>query len=272
MTAPNYDCEVHGPYPSEVGHSRQYRCPTCSADAKQAIGEWRSSRAKYARWLHSGIPNRYRNRTIENFRPATPSATAAKCLVTKFVDDFQAHVDEGRGIALIGPVGVGKTHLAAGALTAIIQAGWTGQMVAVPALLAELKAGFGAKDRAGDELLKRLRSTQFLVLDDIGAQRGSDWEMGVLHELLDHRYNEALPTGVTANVFDLARYVGDRIADRCRESMQFVEISGESYRGEAAEDEALRTAPPALLEPPSEFCVQVCDCGSMQSETLQDGF
>ena len=94
----------------------------------------------------------------------------------------------------------------------------------------------------------------------------------VLHGLLDHRYNEELPTCITANVFDLAKYAGERIADRCRETMTFIELAGDSYRGKAADDEALKTAPVAMQEPPKELTVRVCTFGQMRPETLRDGF
>lgn len=265
-----YICADHGAYARAIEHRWQDTCPTCSAQSRNTVAAWRESHARYARWVHSGIPFRYRNRSLVNYRPSTPNGTAAKGLVTQYVDRFQDHFDEGRGFALIGPVGTGKTHLAVGALTGVIAAGWKGRLVSVPALFAELKAGFGSKGREGDELLENLRSTQLLILDDLGAQRGTEWEADTLHGLLDYRYNEALPTCITTNVFDLARYAGERIADRCRETMIFIELTGESYRGRAGDDEDLKASPPAMQAPPKELTVRVCTNGQMRNETLTE--
>lgn len=270
-SAETFVCEDHGPFASEIDRRRQDHCPTCATEANSTMGAWRQAHGNYARWMRSGIPARYRNRVLANFKPLNRSCEDALAQVRGYVDRLEQHYDEGRGLALIGPIGVGKTHLVCGALTAIIAAGRGGRFISTTDLFATIKAGFGTKgDSQGDDLLDELARAQWLVLDDLGAERGSEWEQSTLHALLGRRYDDTLPTIVTSNTFDLRRFVGDRVADRLRECTTFVELSGDSYRGRAADDEALRSAPPALTEPPESIAVRVCYRGTMTTDTRHD--
>jgi DNA replication protein DnaC len=73
-----------------------------------------------------------------------------------------------------------------------------------------------------------------LVIDEVGAQAGSAYELGILHEVIDRRYQFVLPTVVVSNLMaaDLGRYIGDRALDRLRESGgQAVGFSWASARG-----------------------------------------
>ncbi|MNV94545.1 DNA replication protein DnaC [compost metagenome] len=70
------------------------------------------------------------------------------------------------------------------------------------------------------DVLEELASFDLLVIDEIGAQSGSAYELGVLHEVIDRRYQLVLPTVVVSNLVtaDLARYIGDRALDRLRQA------------------------------------------------------
>jgi DNA replication protein DnaC len=73
-----------------------------------------------------------------------------------------------------------------------------------------------------------------LVVDEVGAQAGTAYELGVLHEVIDRRYQLVLPTVVVSNLAaaDLGRYIGDRALDRLREGGgQAVGFSWTSARG-----------------------------------------
>lgn len=269
MIPDEYQCPMHGAYPTIVdgGRRSQNACPTCEAANRATTDQWQRAHVIFDRWTACGIPTRYRNRTFDNFRASSRTQVAMLKLVGGYVDNFAEHFEAGRGLAMVGPVGTGKSHLAIAALSALIALGWRGRFVTVDGLFARIKRGFGNADADGDQLLEDLASTELLVLDDIGAQRGTEWEAATLHSLLARRYDEAMPTIVTTNSHDLARFVGDRIADRFRECMLTVELSDASYREEATRDRDLATAPPAIASPPEELEVPLFEHGAMRTHT-----
>jgi DNA replication protein DnaC len=76
------------------------------------------------------------------------------------------------------------------------------------------------------------QDTRLLFLDDVGAERLTDWGREQLFLLADHRYNQLLPTVVTTNLppGDLKLTVGDRLADRLGHGATLVAMTGESRR------------------------------------------
>ena len=42
--------------------------------------------------------------------------------------------------------------------------------------------------------------SKFLIVDDIGSQKKSDWTEEILFDLIDYRYNSRLPTVFTTNL------------------------------------------------------------------------
>jgi DNA replication protein DnaC len=96
---------------------------------------------------------------------------------------------------------------------------------AVIATAAEIIRVFkSTMDRSAEyserDVLEELSSFDLLVIDEVGAQSGSTYELGVLHEVIDRRYQLVLPTVVVSNLVtvDLARYIGDRALDRLRQA------------------------------------------------------
>jgi DNA replication protein DnaC len=94
--------------------------------------------------------------------------------------------------------------------------------VSVPALLDHLRAAFAPDAPVGfDELFERVRSVGLLILDDLGAQQGTDWAWEKLYQVFVHRRNWRLPMVVTTNL-DVAsvgpggfpdRRIGSRLSE-----------------------------------------------------------
>jgi len=172
----------------------------------------------------SGITPRFSGCTFESYRTAEGGAGMTKALVAcqGYVAQFTDNYAAGRSLVLSGNVGNGKTHLACAMVQAVIR-GHGAQAVITTA--AEIIRVFkGAMDRSAEysdrDVLDELASFDLLVIDEVGAQSGSAYELGVLHEVIDRRYQLVLPTVVVSNLAtaELARYIGDRALDRLRQS------------------------------------------------------
>lgn len=136
-------------------------------------------------------------------------------------------------LVLHGAVGVGKTHLAAAIANAYagrnIQAAVYFRVV--PDLLDQLRATFDPDTGvAYDERFQQIRNANLLVLDDLGTENTTAWASEKLFQLLNHRYNEQLPTVITSNA-KLDR-IEDRIVSRMLDSRlsRYVFIDADDFR------------------------------------------
>lgn len=98
-------------------------------------------------------------------------------------------------LVLIGPAGSGKTHLAAAIVNERLNNGSSAFFITTPDLLDHLRSAFNpSSEMTYDELFEQVRSAPLLVLDDFGAQQGTAWAKEKLDQLLNHRFNNSLPT------------------------------------------------------------------------------
>jgi DNA replication protein DnaC len=92
-------------------------------------------------------------------------------------------------------------YLAAAVANAALARGKSAVFAAVPDLLDQLKATFRpTSDESYDERFALLRSTDLLVLDNLGTKSVTPWAREKLYQLINHRYVERLPLVVTTNV------------------------------------------------------------------------
>ncbi len=141
-----------------------------------------------------------------------------------------------RGIYLHGEVGTGKTHIVnalhSGARDTI---GVRCVLWNTTELLRALRADFDLKPIDKSHVDQNLLEFKgLLILDDLGAEKMTDWVAETFYLILNKRYNEMLPTIITSNlpVSALAEKVGDRVASRIVEMCDIVELKGGDRRFE----------------------------------------
>lgn len=138
---------------------------------------------------------------------------------------------DGWGVYLWGPVGTGKTHLAAALLNSRLAAGLPGYWLSTPAWLEAMRRAYGWAEGPG-ALMERAQETRLLVMDDIGVERPTDWVQEQLYTLINSRYQERRPVVMTSNcdLQVLAGRIGDRSCSRIAETCAVVRLHGEDRR------------------------------------------
>ena len=138
---------------------------------------------------------------------------------------------------LYGSPGTGKTHLLASAFNLLLERGRYPLYTLVPALLDHVRDGLDAQDlgRKGEYAarFKAIKEAPILILDDLGAEKRTDWSEEALFKLLDYRYREQLPTAVASNVLPSGPVsLEPRIASRLQDRALAVALlmSGPDYR------------------------------------------
>jgi DNA replication protein DnaC len=123
--------------------------------------------------------------------------------VRTFVRSIGENLEKGRGLWFDGPVGTGKTSLAILVAKAAKDAGRSYAVYPVPRLLAEIKRTF---DRdASDTYLgvfRRLCTVDVLVLDDLGAEKQTEWVLEQLYSIVNERWQDRRSIVVTTNIPD----------------------------------------------------------------------
>ncbi|MDH4066326.1 MAG: ATP-binding protein [Acidobacteriota bacterium] len=158
----------------------------------------------------SGIPERYCGCTLDNFKIERPERAeqeqlfAAREQCWRYVESFLAL--DGRfgssGLLFVGNPGVGKTHLAVAVLKELVTRYHVhGRFEDFTALIHRIQATFepGTVD-SKHAILRRVTDAELLVLDDLGAQKLSDWVTEILYLVINTRYNRKLPTIFTTNL------------------------------------------------------------------------
>ncbi len=188
------------------------------------------------------IPERYRDCKIENYKLNLPkshsSHAKARARAKRFIEDWKAC---DRGLLFVGPVGVGKTHLAVAILRALVEEnGVKGVFCDFTDLLERIQATFSkANTDSADDVLAPYRDAELLVLDELGARRPTDWARDVLYGLINTRYNRQRITIATSNYGDapgpngeepLEKRVGTIVRSRLYEMCDLVVLDGADYR------------------------------------------
>ena len=147
--------------------------------------------------MESRLPARYRRgeKSLDSFVAGTDEAlTAAFTLAEDWAENGRPSI-----LFFTGDPGLGKTHLAASALARRIRkTGEVGYFATVADLLAEAR-GLPDQWNAQGSVTRRYMRAPNLVLDDLGAERLSEWGIAILAQIVNERYETNARTIVTSN-------------------------------------------------------------------------
>jgi DNA replication protein DnaC len=182
-----------------------------------------------ARGVASAIPRKYRTVSLDappiSDMSRDPSRAPVYKAVKSYVESIGERLDEGEGMWLMGDVGTGKTSLAMLVSKAAVEAGRTVAIYSLPRLLSRIRRTYDAE--AGEqsylEFFERLTEVDLLHVDDLGAEKRSDWVLEQLYAIVNERYESQRAMVVTTNLDQAAleEQIGPRTVSR------LVEICGD---------------------------------------------
>lgn len=203
------------------------------------------------------IPKRYQHCSLDSyetgFRGADGSMRQAHLTARRFAEAYPVETD-GRGLLITGSIGVGKTHLAVGILLSLVEEkGAQALFYDYRELLKQIQHSYNPQVNSTElDILKPVFEAEVLVLDELGAQKPTDWVWDTVALILNTRYNDKRTTIITTNYPDLPpagaslsaaqratreESLGDRIGERMRsrlaEMCVRVEMTGADFRQSA---------------------------------------
>ena len=207
----------------------------CRADELKAEEEARKQREhfdKVMRMRSVGFPEKAMTTwTFANDDGSNPKMSNA---MRKFVDNFQTFQKEGKGLLLFGTVGTGKTFLAACVANALIDMGIPCLVTNFARIANEVQGMFEGKQEYYDNLNK----FPLLVIDDLSAERKTEYMQEIVFNVIDARYRASLPLIVTTNLtreelLHPSDLTYQRIFSRLFEMCTPIEVSGKDRRQKA---------------------------------------
>ncbi len=177
--------------------------------------------------INSVIPARYRGVSFDR-PPVTEIDRDAVNAVRDWTDSLDKNLEEGNGLWLMGDTGTGKTTLAMLVSTMTLKAGHSVAIYSLPKLLARIRATFDAAagEESYSEFFERLCDVDLLHIDDLGAEKQTEWVLEQLYSLINERYERQRSIVVTTNLqqHELEAQIGERTVSR------LVQMCGDVWR------------------------------------------
>jgi len=176
----------------------------------------------------SRIGERFKNRRFETFKTNASNRKAYETCLS-YTRSFNK---KSNGLLLVGEYGTGKTHLAVAMIHELAKKSVYGVFITTPELLQKIRTSFNNEDYNQNEIMDIVKTTEFLVLDDLGAEKVTDWVREQFYMIINARYENMLPTVITTNLSfnELEKQIGKRIVSRIIEMTDGVLFEGEDYR------------------------------------------
>ncbi len=189
-----------------------------------------------------GIKKRFWERTFDNFIADTPGRKMAYSAGIDYAHTFDDKAASGIGLYIEGTYGTGKTHLAAAIGLSLIEQEKSVIMLTSFDLLDKIKQSFDNDGLSEQEITRRYKTCDLLIIDDLGKEQCTEWSMSILYSIINERYEAMKPIIITTNFSadDLIKILTPKgsgnqkaaaIISRLKEMSRTVTMAWEDWRG-----------------------------------------
>lgn len=210
---------------SKPDEGESFAAPSCLMTEEEIIEIQRKALAPPGMSIFSsGIPVRYQKCNFETYSGND-----------KLIAGLKSYAEAGESIVLTGGTGTGKTHLAVAIMRHINYE--SSRFVTVPSLLMEIRDSFRPNATASEaDIVDKYACCRMLCLDDLGAEKTSEFSIATLYLILDKRVSNLRQTIITTNLSltEVEATLGARIASRLSE-MKIARITAPDYRKRRAQ-------------------------------------
>jgi len=184
------------------------------------------------------IPQRYSSCSFGTYEPKKGGTQRMAVEVSFQIANEYPAVEH--GLLLMGPVGVGKTHLAVSILNRLLERGIPCLFYEFGSLLKEIQSSYNSSTQTSEwRVLAPVFQANVLVLDELGSSKPTQWVQDTMYHIINTRYNDRKITIFTTNYLDERRNdrdetledrIGSRLRSRLHEMCRTVVIDGEDFR------------------------------------------
>ena len=221
------------------GTTRTVRCAcecSVSQNAKEAEEKRKRDRLQYLDSMRrTGFPDAEMREWT--FAKSDHTDQKNENIARKYVANFDAMRSQGTGLLLCGSVGTGKSFLAAAIANELISQGTPCLMTNFSRIISRVSEKFGGDQK----YLDNLNRFDLLIIDDLGAERDSEYMWEKVMDVIDARYRAGLPLIVTTNLspkdlYDPSDIRRQRVFSRLKEMCIFLEVNGADRRSKKMQD------------------------------------
>ena len=188
-------------------HPAECDCQRKIREERQAAEERRRHLDAVEELKRRGFPDQtMRGWTFENDNGENPQTATAR----RYVEEWEREYAENLGCLFWGSVGTGKSYLAGCIANALMEKEIPVYMTNFAAILNDLAASFEGRN----EYISRLCRYHLLIIDDFGMERGTEYGLEQVYNVIDSRYRSGKPLIVTTNLTLQELQLTERKADR----------------------------------------------------------
>lgn len=220
----------------KFGASEMWSVDPCTSwcERKRELAEWEEqTREAHIGQLRreSNLPERLKHYSLINYKQVTPNARRGLGVALGYFETFPERSSRGEGLYFVGGPGTGKTHLAVGLMNMVMTKFSTPCLFgSVPEILDKLRNSYDLEGYP--DALDMYKNAPFLILDDLGAERATEWVRERMFLIINARYISNLPTIITSNIgaSEVRSQLGERIESRLNEMCEWVDMGNVDYR------------------------------------------